>query len=868
MSDTRFLPFARRRRLVGPAITVRAEGREVSLDFQLYGPGDVARLALGQIRRREPAPGSEVMAPNLFPYVEFTVSDFPWRLSPVEPDAAGRLMPWLALIAIELAGDGQSPLRQVGAGDVPVVEIACKELPPHDELALWAHVEVPPSGAVNPDQGIARLVSPVKLQPRRRYLCCLVPTFEAGRLAGLGETPPDPLDPAPAWTDRDGTVVLPVYDTWQFATIEDGDLETLARNLKPAALSAPPFKVDVTDAIRPALATTTPPSAVAPFSPVLLASLPDPDWSPKSARQKARTVIGKWLNGTAAGTIGPPIYGAMVRDGAKPDTGWTADVNLDPVLRSAAGLGAAMVRVHQDDLSEAAWSQAGAIHKARREREGARLASLLANRLYTRNVAPLQQQAATLSLVPALARVAAAAGGSVAAALERSALPSANLSAAYRRILRAKVVPSATTAATGLSAALQRLNQQVPVLNAVPPTNAHVATRARIAAFQGAGTGTPTTRGSVFDRATLGSFAVSRRGAATGTSRSGSISTSATFATSAAPMTRFAALNLALDAEKARMIEAFEPALNSRAPTLVQLQTPPAFAWAMPPRPGDSATASAVARTDLGDVGRFLPGRSVAVAPHFDQPLVDWLDPEFLLGKVDPLPETVGGLGVNARLIEAVMIGANHEMARELRWRGVPLDLSATFFRRFFDGRITMSEMAGWQSTPLGEHYPVSQSTVFLFRSKLVEHLSELTVYLAPAKRIPERVVDKDGATVAPLFQGRPGPGMAYFGFDLAPAVLHGNGTEAGWYLVLEERSGGTKFGFDEQLATALQTWNDVAWPDLDPTVGYLHVEAKMPVPSLVGPGDPVWGSNGAHMAAISRQKPFRLVVHASEMIL
>jgi len=288
------------------------------------------------------------------------------------------------------------------------------------------------------------------------------------------------------------------------------------------------------------------------------------------------------------------------------------------------------------------------------------------------------------------------------------------------------------------------------------------------------------------------------------------------------PATRFAELNVVLDAEKSRMVEAAAAWLNDRLPTIIQIPTPPLFAWAGPPKPGLLAVAAADRRADLGDAGRRLPARGVSLAPRFDQPLVNWLDPHFLLGAVTPEPETVCGLAVNATFIEAVMIGANHELARELRWRGIPLDLSATFFKRFFDGQVALSDMAEWHSTPLGDHYPVAQSTVVFFRSKLVEHLGELTVFLARAKRIPDaghnrggRVVDEAVPALEPFFRGNPAPGMAYFGFDLPADALKGSANDAGWYLVLEERAGGTKFGFDEEPVQTIKTWDDVAWPDV-----------------------------------------------------
>ena len=58
-----------------------------------------------------------------------------------------------------------------------------------------------------------------------------MPTFEAGRKAGLGleVTAADEDHLAPAWDATQPRAQLPVYYHWEFATGEGGDFETLAR---------------------------------------------------------------------------------------------------------------------------------------------------------------------------------------------------------------------------------------------------------------------------------------------------------------------------------------------------------------------------------------------------------------------------------------------------------------------------------------------------------------------------------------------------------------------------------------------------------------------------------------------------------------
>ncbi len=66
--------------------------------YELFGPGDVHRLAPGTITRRFPAPGATDAEETKLALVEFgAVQDLPWRYTPRSP-AAGGLRPWLVLV--------------------------------------------------------------------------------------------------------------------------------------------------------------------------------------------------------------------------------------------------------------------------------------------------------------------------------------------------------------------------------------------------------------------------------------------------------------------------------------------------------------------------------------------------------------------------------------------------------------------------------------------------------------------------------------------------------------------------------------------------------------------------------------------------
>ena len=78
--------------------------------------------------------------------------------------------------------------------------------------------------------------------------------------------------------------------------------------------------------------------------------------------------------------------------------------------------------------------------------------------------------------------------------------------------------------------------------------------------------------------------------------------------------------------------------------------------------------------------------------PEFHRPMYRFLrdlSQEYILPGLEDVPQnTVGILQTNRRFIEAFMVGLNHEMASELRWREFPTDMRGSYFRIFWDTSI------------------------------------------------------------------------------------------------------------------------------------------------------------------------------------
>ena len=178
-----------------------------------YGPGDITGIAAQQVRRRDPAPGSRSMPPNLFPSIEFATPSMPWMVTPGGPDGRGMLR---AVDGADRAARRQRAARRGAGAQCPVVEVPADQLPPHDQLALWAHVQLDAGVAGDGDGRLGRRADPrpVRAAPDHR-LRGLPRADVRGRPPGrAGPTGARPAQRRPAWGAGTGSVTLPVYDSW------------------------------------------------------------------------------------------------------------------------------------------------------------------------------------------------------------------------------------------------------------------------------------------------------------------------------------------------------------------------------------------------------------------------------------------------------------------------------------------------------------------------------------------------------------------------------------------------------------------------------------------------------------------------------
>ncbi|HMD00432.1 MAG TPA: hypothetical protein VKH37_09775, partial [Ferruginibacter sp.] len=230
----------------------------INQTIQLYGPGDIIGIDAKAIVRTEPRNLTGNFESNYLPYVEFYEEDFPWRYTPATPElSTSHLRPWLTLVVLkenEFEDGKNSKDRPLPFFNLKEGKTTLDLFPPPGELWAWAHVhantdlsnDVPANTAndntvndaitnliqTNPDQAYSRILCPRKLSGDTAYYAFLIPTFENGRLAGLGFEPQALKATTCAW-DEPANLEFPYYYRWYFRTGPVGDFESLVNLLKP-----------------------------------------------------------------------------------------------------------------------------------------------------------------------------------------------------------------------------------------------------------------------------------------------------------------------------------------------------------------------------------------------------------------------------------------------------------------------------------------------------------------------------------------------------------------------------------------------------------------------------------------------------------
>ncbi|MEM9921140.1 MAG: hypothetical protein AAF990_23765 [Bacteroidota bacterium] len=424
----------------------------INKQIAIYGPGDIMGVSDRAIIRTEPRNGVANYEANNLAYIEFYEEDFPWRYTPVNPDdntvdRSRRLRPWLTLVVLKRDQE-EFTLQQKNEG-LASFTVSQRTIdaafPKADELWAWAHVQINQkldhSGGsalltevdaeldADPDMGISRLICPRKLQKNTPYSAFLIPSFETGRLSGLGLEMTGTKAQKASWTmtapgndPSEESWSFPIYFQWNFHTGAYGDFETLVSILEPVVtdpengkmpmdVQSPGFGLDGM-AHRSTLGfegALKPPNFVSDtfltepgnvdfkdqLRKVLNLSVDlseDQDAPGNTAKDIDHPFYSSATDAVDDPIIVPPTYGiwhAMIKKVPNnPPLGraWVHQLNLDPRYRAAAGLGTKTVQKEQENLMEEAWKQVGEINKANEKIRRAELSKTASSCIYKKHL--------------------------------------------------------------------------------------------------------------------------------------------------------------------------------------------------------------------------------------------------------------------------------------------------------------------------------------------------------------------------------------------------------------------------------------------------------------------------------------------------
>jgi hypothetical protein len=491
---------------------------DIEQQVRLYGPGDITGIDTQQVVRTEPRHLATDFEPNYFPAIEFDRPDFPWLFTPAKATTDGKLRPWLCLVVVQKQEGVE--LRTERNLPLPVLEIEARarperELPDISEAWAWAHVQVMGSPrdetllrkalGGDPALTVSRLLCPRRLDPETEYWACLVPAFELGRKAGLGEsiTTDDEKKLEPAWASGalpGSPVILPVYFHWEFRTGAGGDFEELVRLLEPRPMpeeagkrrmdiSAPGFQItpsgslppgtmlEIEGALRVLGAPTAkwPQATRTPFQEALKRILNAPWQAMKEEGHEpllAPPIYGCWQAAQHTVEIAPEPGGSA--EAPAPAPRWLHELNLDPRNRAVAALGTQVVQTQQEQLMASAWEQLGEIERVNQMRRQAQLARAVNAVFYAQHFANFSAEVLLKVAAPAQSRVVVELtspnNGKTRALLShtisQSAMPDRAVSAPLRRMTSPRGAINTRFRASGArpGAIMARLNNLTPVV--------------------------------------------------------------------------------------------------------------------------------------------------------------------------------------------------------------------------------------------------------------------------------------------------------------------------------------------------------------------------------------------------------------------
>jgi len=462
-------------------VDISVNAQPIHKDFALLGPGDVIGINPKLVVRTEPLNWITDFEPNYLPFIEFYEEDFAWRYTPARP-SGDKLRPWIALIVLKQSDneDEQEFAKEDRRLPLPTVTVkSASSLPPHTQIWAWVHVHTNEGhesdsefeaflkslhnlNDPNADKIICRLMCPRRLEANSAYRAFVVPAFETGRMAGLGQETTNIDAQQPSWNESSDGVEFPVYYEWFFRTGENEDFESLVELLEPRKMDSRVGIRDM-DGSEPGFGMTegTDIGAIIPSTvnqeiiglegalkapttksrPEVL-NLTKPFFGQLESILNFPAELAAQTNNSTDPVVSPPIYGenhARHHELDINNNGWLHHLNKDPRLRVPSGFGTNVIQKNQEDYMARAWAQVQKILEANKKINLAAFAMMFATKIQENFISKLEPEKTITFLAPLLTKVKGS-PNTLHYQMEESRLPTTAVSASFRRIMRPRGV--------------------------------------------------------------------------------------------------------------------------------------------------------------------------------------------------------------------------------------------------------------------------------------------------------------------------------------------------------------------------------------------------------------------------------------------
>ena len=372
---------------------------------ELIAPGDITSVTEEAILKVMPDSDKENYPSNFYPYMEFWEPDFLWRYTPAAVND-DKLRPWLALVVCK---EGNYKIGSGRYGRYVSFSFDSdrdyeQTFVPVSEFWKSAHAQ----GFSEDVPEICRLLALRKcdeLENNTRYTVFLIPSFETGRLKGLGidgDELHQTIAQKCAWEDsweaqkkRVRGFDFPVFYSWKFKTGEES-FDALVEKLVPYIPEKNSIKVDVTSmgegldykvqAVVPHRKSIAMPGATGVPCRERETDFPSSGIDEQTIRDRMKELLSQnsvfaenmalkeGYEGSDYGEddpmIVPPVYGAKhvmatsldEQDCSRENIPWLTQLNLSVQNRAVAGLGKRTVQLNQEEFMNRAWKQVEAVN--------------------------------------------------------------------------------------------------------------------------------------------------------------------------------------------------------------------------------------------------------------------------------------------------------------------------------------------------------------------------------------------------------------------------------------------------------------------------------------------------------------------------